>query len=119
MAIVLILPESIEGTQVFRAMAGGKQSLGKTAGEAWDALSAQLSEDEAETLIVVQKFRPDRFFGASQQQRLAELMTQWRSARDRGDDLTDEEQAELQTLVDSELSAAAARSHTLADALRR
>ncbi len=57
--------------------AGNKQSVGKTAGEALDALTAQLDNSETGTLIIIQNLRPDQFFSTEQQQRLAELMKLW------------------------------------------
>ncbi len=43
-------------------MAGAKQSYGHTAGKALDALTTPLPEGEIGTLVIVQSFRPDRFF---------------------------------------------------------
>lgn len=120
MTRVAILPvPSEKGDLFYRAVAGEKQSNGKTAGEALDALTAQLSEDEAGTLVIVQSRRPDRFFSAAQQQRLAELMARWRAARDRGETLPADEQSELEALVEAELHAAAHRAAGLADELGR
>jgi hypothetical protein len=82
MTTVAILPEATEAGTTYRAVAGEKQSVGRTAGEALDALTAQLSDEEAGTLVVVQNLRPDRFFTAAQQDRLSELMSRWRTARD-------------------------------------
>jgi hypothetical protein len=59
--------------------------------------------------------RPDCFFTAKQQRRLEELMTNWRRARDASVSLPPEDQAELESLVDAELRAAAGR----ATAMRR
>lgn len=114
MTIVAIMPENrgAEGT-TYRALAGSRQAVGKTAGEALDALTAQLSEDEAGTLVVVQNLRPDRFFTAKQRERLAELMARWRAARDTGDLLPPDEQRELDQLVETELRAAAQRAKAL------
>jgi hypothetical protein len=84
-----------------------------------DALTAQLSADEASTLIIVQHLRPDRFFTAAQQQRLDTLMARWRTARDQGATLPPDEQTELEALIDAELQASADRAATLADALGR
>ena len=82
MTMIAILPDSInEADRNYRAIAGNKESVGKTAGEALDALTAQLSEDESGTLVIVRHLRPDRFFTAEQQNRLAGLMSRWRSAR--------------------------------------
>jgi hypothetical protein len=113
MTTIAILPDSInEVDKYYRAVAGDKESVGKTAGEALDALTAQLTEDESGTLVIVQHLRPDRFFTAEQQNRLAGLMSRWRSARVSNDNLLPEEQAELESLVDAELRAAAHRAET-------
>lgn len=120
MTKVAILPVPTEkGSVSYCAVAGDKQSHGKTAGEALDALTAQLSEDEAGTLVIVQSLRPDRFFNAAQQQRLAELMGRWRAARDKGETLPVDEQSELEALMQAELRATADRVAALADELRR
>jgi len=114
MTRVAILPVPTErGDVSYRAVAGDKHSQGSTAGEALDALTPQLSIDEAGTLIIVQSLRPDRLFNAEQQQRLAQLMDQWRAARDRGGALLPTEQAELDALVEAELRAAGARAAAL------
>jgi len=114
MTTIAIVPESpgTQGTQ-YRAIAGNKQSVGRTAGEALDALAPQLDEAEAGTLVVVQQLRPDHYFTAEQQKRLGELMTRWRKARDAGTPLTAPEQAELDALVEAELRAAANRAGAL------
>lgn len=120
MAKVAILPIQTEkGAVSYRAVAGNKQSQGKTAGEALDALTAQLPEDETGSLIVVQSRRPDRFFGAEQQKRLAELMEDWRTARDRDEIMPDDARAELEVLVEMELRASADRAAKLAGELER
>ncbi|MDM8524294.1 hypothetical protein QUF80_13070 [Desulfococcaceae bacterium HSG8] len=114
MTKVAILPVLSErGSISYRALAGDKRSQGKTAGEALDALTLQLSDDKASTLIIVQSQRPDCFFNAVQQQRLAELMECWRLARDRGETLPAEEQSELEALVETELRASADRTDAL------
>ena len=60
---VTILPvPSEEGKFSFCAVSGGKSSPGRTPGEALDAISAQLSDEQDGTLVVVQSFRPDRYF---------------------------------------------------------
>jgi hypothetical protein len=108
-----------EGGVFYHAVAGGKQSGGRTAGEALDALTAQLPVDEAATLVVIQNFKPDRFFNGAQQQRLADLMERWRRARDSGTSLSSNEQAELEALVNAETRAAGDRIAALADELKR
>lgn len=114
MTTVAILPISnSNGEKSYRAIAGDKQSVGKTAGQALDALTAQLGETEFSALLVIQSFRPDPFFSTDQQKRLSELMNLWRTARDQGQALPPEQQAELDTLVDTELRAATARTAAL------
>jgi hypothetical protein len=120
MTKVAILPIPTEqGALSYRAIAGEKHAQGKTAGEALDALTAQLSADEASTLVIVQSLRPDRFFTAAQQERLAALMGRWRTARDQGATLPADEHTELEALIEAELHASAARAAALADALGR
>lgn len=120
MTKVAILPiPTNQGDLSYRAIAGEKRAQGNTDGEALDALMAQLSADEASTLIMVQSLRPDRFFTPAQQQRLEALMGRWRIMRDQGDTLTADEQAELEALIAAELQAAAARAASLADASGR
>lgn len=120
MTKVAILPLPTEhGEPCYSAIAGASHAEGKTAGEALDALTAQLSADETSTLVIVQSRRPDQFFTAAQQRRLASLMERWRTGRDQGYTLPSEEQTELEALVEAELQAAAARAATLADAFGR
>lgn len=114
---VAIMPvPTPHGTTSYHAIAGQKQSAGATAGAALDALTAQLSADETGTLIIVQTFRPDPFFTAAHQQRLAHLMTKWRNAQAHATSLPPHEQTELETLIDLELDAATRRAAALADA---
>lgn len=118
MTTITITPETVAGAD-YRAVAGCRQSVGKTPGEALDAITAQLGSDETGTLIVVQNQRPDAFFTSEQRRRLDELMDQWRTARDVGTNWTLSEQAELESLVAAELDAAKRRAEALADGLHR
>lgn len=114
MTTVAILPiANSDGGKSYRAIAGDKQSIGSTAGQALDGLTAQLGEVEFTALLVIHAFQPDSFFNAAQQARLAELMTLWRLARDQGQSLPSEQQTELDGLVEMELRAATARTATL------
>ena len=114
MTRIAILPvPTADGGVTYQAIAGNRHSHGKTAGAALDALATQLAENEG-PLIIVQSLRPDRWFNADQQQRLADLMDRWRLARDRGTSLSTDEQRELETLVEMELQAATCRAATLA-----
>lgn len=111
MTAITILPEKLGTDEIrYRALAGERESVGRSAGEALDALTSQLSDDETGMLVVIQNLRPDSFFTAAQQQRLEELMSRWRTTRDGGGSLTDEEQTELQSLIDAELNAARRRT---------
>jgi hypothetical protein len=119
MTKVAILPEPTEkGEITYRAIAAGRQSVGKTAGEALDALTALLPADETGTLVIVQHQRPDGFFSADEQARLQRLMARWRAERDAGRSLPPPEQAELDALVDAELRAASARAADLLNDLQ-
>jgi hypothetical protein len=111
MTTVAILPISTaSGEKSYRAIAGDRQSVGKTAGQALDALTTLLGATEFSGLLIIQSFRPDRFFSAEQQERLSELMSLWRTARDRGQELPLDRQMELDKLVEAELQAATART---------
>jgi hypothetical protein len=110
MTTVAILPISDDsGHRLYRAISGDRQSVGKTAGEALDALTAELADDFP-AMLLIQSVGPDRFFGAAQQQRLAELMARWHNANDQGLTLAHNLQSELDTLAAAELQAATARS---------
>jgi hypothetical protein len=114
MTTITILPDTPGSPDTkFRAITDNKQSTGRTAGEALDALTAQLDLARAGTLIIVQHSRPDEFFTADQQKRLAELMDRWRAARDAQTTLSGQDQAELDSLVEAELRAATARASAL------
>jgi hypothetical protein len=104
---------SPNGDRLYRAASGDRQSTGKTAGAALDALTAQMETQEIEGFLLLQTHQPDRFFTAQQQQRLAELMSQWRTARDVGDSFPSALQSELDALIEAELDATAARSQAI------
>ena len=82
-----------------------------------DALTTQLRDEEADTLIIVRSLAPDRFFTAEQRPRLEHLMAKWRAARDGGNSLSADEQSELEHLVDAEVRAATERAEALRDEL--
>ena len=69
-------PESMP----YRAVAGRKLAIGRTAGEALETLASQLSQEDADTLVIVRNISPDRFFSAEQRRRLEELMALRREA---------------------------------------
>ncbi|MEM9220238.1 MAG: hypothetical protein AAGD25_38675 [Cyanobacteria bacterium P01_F01_bin.150] len=114
MNTVAILPiTEPNGETSYQATSGTTQSVGKTAGQALDALVAQLDEPAFKGVLVMQSFRPDTLFTQAQQTRLSELMTLWRDARDQGKELLPKQQAELDRLVELELQAATARTTAL------
>ena len=64
MTTASILPiVDTSGEKSYRAIAGDKQSVGKTAGQALDALMTQLGETEFSALLVMQSSCPDTFLG--------------------------------------------------------
>lgn len=119
MTSIAIFPEQIgQSSAGFVALGGNCQSFGRTAGEALDAITAQMGENAASTLVVIQHMRGDSFFSEAQRTRLGELMRVWRIARDRGESLSECEQAELQDLINTELIASGRRAAHLADAMK-
>lgn len=120
MTAATILPVPTEkGGILYRGVAGDKYSEGSTVGEALDALKAQLPEDEPSVVVVVQSLRPDQFFDAAQQRRLAELMGDKSAALHQGKPLGPQEQTELDALIEAELSASANRAAILAEKIGR
>jgi hypothetical protein len=114
MTTVAILPEpTASGTMAYRAVAGRLQSVGKSAGEALDALTAQMPAEDQGTLVIVQHQHPDRFFTAAQRRRLQDLMASGRTARDTGGTLAAEDRTELDALIDAELQSTALRTAAL------
>ena len=109
MTTITILPEQIGS---FRAVAGTRESVGRTAGEALDLLNSQLADDENGTLVIVQNRKADAFFNQTQQKRLTELMT-----RRAADNLTQAEETELEQLIETELDGARRRAEQLTGGL--
>lgn len=119
MTKVAILAEPTGNGTAYRAVAGKHQSFGATPGQAFDALAAQLPEDQAGTIVIVQHMRADHCFSATQRERLQDLMTRWRHARAAGQQLPDDEQAELDSLVEAEVKGATERARALLHELER
>jgi len=109
--IVPVQPAAIASG--YCAISDSIQSFGDTPGQALDALTSQLGEIDSDLLIIVQNQKPDDFFTAKQQERLALLMAQWRSARDENQPAQFDGQAELESLVEAELLASASRAKSL------
>jgi len=114
MTKVAVYHESVDPESMpFRAVSGRNQARGRTAGEALDALAAQLPQEDADTLVIVRNMCPDRFFSAGQRRRLEELMALRREAIAANSLLTAQQEAELQQLVDAEVRATTDRARAL------
>ena len=100
-------------TMPFRAVSGKNQAMGRTAGEAVDALASQFPQEDTDTLVIVRNMSPDRFFSVEQRKRLEELTTKSRKGIAGTATLTEQETFELEQLVDAELKAATARATAL------
>ena len=105
-SIAMRTENSQAGTLRFQAAAGNRQSVGRTMGEALDALTADWGDDIQETVVFIQRFQPDAYFTAAQYCCMQELLA-------RRATLTAAECAELETLIDAELAAAVARTKSL------
>ena len=105
MTTVTILSEKADS---YRALAGDKESTGRTAGEALDALTSQLEDEESGTLVIVQNRKADEFFDAARQARLTELMRQRE-----GRTLSPGDEGELESLIEAELTGAKERAEAL------
>src|SRR5712691_3871219 len=105
-SIAMRTENSQAGAPRFRAVAGNRQSVGRTMGEALDALTADWDDDILETAVFIQRLQPDAYFTAAQYHRMQELLT-------RRATLTAEEHVELETLIDAELDATVARTESL------
>jgi len=93
------------GERQFRAIAGDRQSLGRTMGEALDALTAEWGDNIQETVVLIQRFQPDQYFTQAQHDRMQALLS-------RRSTLTPEERIELEALIDAEVDATVARTAT-------
>jgi hypothetical protein len=97
----------------YRAVSGRNQAMGRTAGEALDALASQLPREDIESFVIVRSMGPDRFFDAEQRNRLEALMALKREAIVGNSRLTDLEESELEQLVDAEVRATTERAAAL------
>jgi hypothetical protein len=115
--IEIIREENAAQQTVYRALSGDQQATSSTPGQALDTLERMLAtqgQAGAEGLVViVQRFRPDVFFSAAQQQRLQTLMERFHAATAAGAALSADEQRELEQLVDAEWQAAIARGNEI------
>ena len=93
------------GERRFRAIAGDRQCLGRTMGEALDALTAEWGDNIQETVVLIQRFQPDQYFTQAQYERMQALLA-------RRSTLTLEERTELEALIDAEVDATVVRTDT-------
>src|SRR5262245_65446664 len=93
-SIAIRTDSSNADTPRFRAVAGSRQAVGRTMGEALDALTADWGDDIQETAVLIQRFQPDAYFTAAQYCRMQELLA-------RRATLTAAELAELEALIDA------------------
>ncbi len=119
MTTVAIFPENTQSSAAcFRAVAGDRNATGKTAGEALDALTAQIGDLDLGNLLLVKGSRPDRFFTAAQLDRLRELMARLHATRNAGEQFPAADFTELTALIDLELKASANRACAIAEVLK-
>lgn len=110
MTTITILPEKVD---TYRALAGDKESTGRTAGEALDKITSQLEADESGTLVIVQHRQADEFFNRAQQARLTDL-----TRRRHLNGLSTAEETELENLVEAELDGARRRAEAVSHELK-
>lgn len=117
MTTIKIISEMRAEETIYRASCGMQQAIGITPGQALDMLEKELAiqklGDSGDTLIIVQRFRPDEFFAANQQLRLQELMEQFYQAKTVGEAFDSTKKQELETLVDAEWNAAIERAEAI------
>ncbi len=118
MTTVTIQPIATGGGETgFGAISGKHLSLGKSAGEALDRLSAELTEGD-DTLVVLQRRRPDQHFAAGQIERLDALMSRWHQLRDAGEPINSQDRSELEELIVAELNGTGDRTEEIERAVR-
>lgn len=105
-AVTIRKEHQTAGGPYFRAIAGNRQSVGRTMGEALDALAADWGDHAQEAAVLIQRFYPDSYFTQAQYDRMQELLA-------RRESLSPEERAELEALIDAELDATVARTDSL------
>ena len=105
-AIAIRAEHSAAGLPQFRAVAGQRQSVGRTMGEALDALTAAWGTTFRRRQSSSNGSQPDVYFTAAQCTRMQELLA-------RRATLTAAERAELETLIDAELEATIVRTESL------
>ena len=114
MTTIQILQEAQpQGGWRYRAIYERHHAAGATPGAALDALEDELPANSG-TVVILQKFKSDRYFEEPQQARLTQLMERLQESRAHGLDLAPSEMAELEALIDLELRATAQRATDIA-----
>lgn len=114
MTAIQILQEAPRrGKLRYKAIFGRYHAAGATPGAALDALENDLPA-EAGTVVILQKFKPDRYFDEQQQARLADLMKRLQASKRQGHALSPDEMVELEALIELELRATALRAEDVA-----
>src|SRR5262249_51370065 len=90
----------------FIARSGNLRAVGRTMGEALDALASQWTEITETVPVIIQHFGPDRFFTQAQYDKMQEL-------RSLMETLSLEERNELEALIEAELDATISRLDAL------
>ncbi len=81
MTKVAVYHEPVDSESLpYRAVSGRNTAMGRTAGEALNALASQLPVEDADTFVIVRNMSPDRLFSAEQRRRLEDLMALKREA---------------------------------------
>jgi hypothetical protein len=117
--VTLIHDAADPETMPYRAVAGKIQAMGRTAGEAIDALTARMEPENAQTLVIVRNLSGDRYFTDEQRQRMERLISQHKRSLEGHAAWTRDDEAELIRLVDAELKAATERAEALCRELGR
>lgn len=113
MTTIQILQEAQpQGGWRYRAIYERHHAAGATPGAALDALEDTLPADSG-TVVILQKFKADRYFGEQQQTRLAELMARLQASRAQGRELSPPAMAELEALIEQELRSTMLRAEDI------
>ena len=113
MTTISVWPNTVAGGPPFRAVVGDEEATGSAPGEALDALLARTGPPKGFAVVILQSQGPDEFFPAEKLDRLADLMTRMRAARDAGRSLEPAALAELKELTAEEFRASAARCQAI------
>lgn len=119
MTTVTIAHEPANGMESrFRASSLGREAVGRTAGQALDALTADLDLTANGSTVIIIDARADEFFTADQQRRMMELKLRHRAALDGGPPMPPAELAELQDLALTETEGAGLRTEAILRRIR-